>query len=258
MESISINKSLWIRVQPHQVNFDYEGLPDKVHFTIAFNKKSEYINLHLSKNVKGVLSKDKPQIKICRILKKDIELLIPEIGLDILRSVLKKIDVKSHQYLNSYIIPFDDLETEKHQQIFQKAFIDGFETLTHIKRNKKLYVKGNVGKQIIEVVESDELQDSTQSTIKLFNPNDFQNLKGGFILNDNSKPLGILKINDDWYGMDFNTNPLSYLELIMGKELTQNLIDYTKESINTIKDLTTKEECKEYENPIHFERIENK
>ncbi len=256
MESISINKSLWIRVQQHQINFDYEGLPEKVHFTIAFNSNSDFINLHLSKNVKGVPFRNKPQIKICRIAKKDFELLIPEISLGILQSILRKVDINSTHYLRSFIIPFDDLETNEHQKFFEEAFVNGFEPLTHVKQKKKLRVRGDVEKKLVEVVESSELQETTLSTIKEFNPDEYENLKGGFIINDTSETKGLIKVNNEWYEMDFSRNPLEYLELIMGKELSQNLVQYTSDSINNIKKLRTKEECKEFEFPILLKRIE--
>ena len=56
LEALSINDLFWIRIQPHQINFEYKGLPDKVHFTIAFNKKSKFINLHISPSTAGMLA----------------------------------------------------------------------------------------------------------------------------------------------------------------------------------------------------------
>ncbi|HEU5051550.1 MAG TPA: hypothetical protein VFT78_00490 [Hanamia sp.] len=39
---ISIKGRLWIRIEPHIINFGWKGLPDKIHFTIAFNEDSQY------------------------------------------------------------------------------------------------------------------------------------------------------------------------------------------------------------------------
>ncbi len=74
---ISINDYFWIRFVPQMVNFGFQGLPEKVHYSISFSDKSPDINFHVTKEAQD--STNKPKITIVRMDKKLLQEWLEEI-----------------------------------------------------------------------------------------------------------------------------------------------------------------------------------
>ena len=68
--NISLENIFWFEVKEYLMSFGLNELPKNIHYTIAFNPSSEYINLHISKNTN--IKTDKPRITIAAIKKTDL------------------------------------------------------------------------------------------------------------------------------------------------------------------------------------------
>ena len=100
MESISINDWFWFQLKNYLISFDYQDLPKGIHFTIAFNENSKFINLHLTKNIKqkkeSQENKKNPRIDICIISKNDFIKIVPKVSLVFLNQILEEVIRKKH------------------------------------------------------------------------------------------------------------------------------------------------------------------
>lgn len=56
----------WINIAETVASFPWPGLPKDVHFSFSYNPNSDTMNLHLTRNVPGVSSDNKPHIRIAQ------------------------------------------------------------------------------------------------------------------------------------------------------------------------------------------------
>ena len=54
----------WINIAETVSSFPWPGLPADVHFYFSYSPNSEMMNLHLTRNVRGVRPENKPYIRI--------------------------------------------------------------------------------------------------------------------------------------------------------------------------------------------------
>jgi len=250
MESISINDLIWIQLKERLISFNYKELPNGVHFTISFNQESEFINFHLTKNIKDI--KRKPKIEICRIKKEDLEEIIPQIISAFQKLFLEKIDKYDNNYLNFYFLSFDELEKEGIQKGFEKKIMEKFRDISKVKRKKRLKIKGEIGSRLDNIVQDEEIQDFLVDKIKKYDPKLLTLSSGGLLFSKKNDMLCLIKIQENYYKINFETKPVDFLKLVIGENNLKYLINYTKKSIEIIKNANCYEDCEEWNNPMHF------
>lgn len=255
MESISYQDKFWAQIKPYLISFSYEGLPKGVHFTIAFNENSDYVNLHLSKNT---VNDDKPKIEICRILKSDLNDLVPFLSISVLNSILTEIDTLDEKFKKSIFIPFEELEKFSKETGLDQNLVNDLKEAYSIKRKKRLKIKNNLEEELDKAIGNEKIQDSIYTFFEnlksQINPDTTQVL----VVGEEGPISALLKIKNTWYQMNLNVSLNEIFTKILGEELLKSLVDYTKHSIETIKDLNTYEESKPYNNSIQLYKIEQK
>src|SRR2546430_620515 len=50
IDSVCVSDLIWTQFKENRVSFSFKGLPNSIHFTIAWSKKTGNINLHITKN----------------------------------------------------------------------------------------------------------------------------------------------------------------------------------------------------------------
>jgi len=167
MESISINDLLWIQWKNHLISFNYLGLPKGIHYTIAFNKNSPFVNLHLTKNTEQTNQREKPKIEICRIRKNDLFEIAPEISIGLLFQILEEVqEIKNYQ--DYYFIAFEEIEKEGIQKGIEKELFENFKDITKLKQNKRLKIKGEIEGKLEIFSENEEIQEMILNKLGLF------------------------------------------------------------------------------------------
>ena len=135
---ISIEDFLWVRLQNAQFNFRYKGMPSDVHFTVAFNSKSEDINLHLTKNIQGDPNR-KPYIRIAEINKNDFETFMNEDAPKImLQLILESFDLVKFKNKYGSDIGFISQDKKENYSVIQKLLEEKFKEISRFKRKRRL------------------------------------------------------------------------------------------------------------------------
>ncbi|MDB5137148.1 MAG: hypothetical protein JWP37_3751, partial [Mucilaginibacter sp.] len=115
--NFSLEGGNFLRVAEGLINFGYNGLPDKVHFSISSQPKSSMVNLHISKEVP--YRDNKPQISIFEMLKSDWKIFRPLIAKSIFACFFEPLAMPYQQDLSR-------------KDFFKKVAFLSFDDLPHI------------------------------------------------------------------------------------------------------------------------------
>ena len=88
----------WINVAETVSSFPWPGLPSDVHFSFSYNPNSDKMNLHLTRNCRGVVPGDKPQIRIAQWPKAEMEEMAKMFFCHFWERVWKPFDMQKYQY----------------------------------------------------------------------------------------------------------------------------------------------------------------
>jgi hypothetical protein len=152
VDSISVNNDFWIQFTGNRISFTFKKLPEKIHFTIAFNSNSPDINFHITKNNGNIL---KPSIEIARI---DKQLLLKFQNLffaKIFSSLFEKVDIKSY-HLNSrktFFFPLNNLNEPNNK--IERKINNGLKQL-YVQKGKKIKFEGNIENNVYNLLQSNK------------------------------------------------------------------------------------------------------
>jgi len=120
-------------------------VPDNIHFTIAFNSDSKYVNLHLTKNVQN--DEDKPAVRIVVIDKQLLEELAPYISNSIFNAMFELINVFSFtKNKAAYFVANAKFQRSKNALLFGNRLIKHFKPLSRKDGKNRYKIKGDVNK----------------------------------------------------------------------------------------------------------------
>src|ERR1700744_1947923 len=88
----------WLNITDAFALFPWPGLPDDVHFTFSYHPNSDTMNLHLSRNVRGVPPRDKPQIRIAQWSKAEMEEMVRIFFYHYWQRMWTRFDMQKYQY----------------------------------------------------------------------------------------------------------------------------------------------------------------
>lgn len=253
MESISINDWLWIQWKNHLISFNYKGLPKGVHYTISFNENSQYVNLHLTKNIEKLKQQpkkqEKPKIEICKISKVDFNEITPKISVAILSHILEEVQ-ELENYKDYYFISFEEIEKEGIQKGIEKTLFENFKDITNLKQNKRLKIKGEIENRLEKFSKNEKIQELLLNNLDIFEQaNNNDNSNGGILFSEN-EIISLLKIHNKWYKFnpEIDVNLLS--KEIFGNQLLDYLKTHITNSINIIEKAKDYQDCAKYDKPI--------
>ena len=234
-------EAFFIEIKPEErITFKSSAFPKNTHVTIAFNKKSTDVNIHLSKNIGN--GKDKPKIEIIRISKQDLEQVAIPMGVAFLFAQYDYFEVNVIDFQKGWFIPFDAIQ--KVEDVHMKL-LEHCDDLLSIKKRKKIKVKSEIINRVENYCKEDEFRKVQLSKLKKFCPTCD---KGGILFIDD-KSYSLLKINGVWYKSN-NLPPLELLQRVLGEKFVNYVVDYSKNSMNTIVNLEDYESSKEFNKPL--------
>lgn len=251
IESILVKNLLWATANERFLSFRFTGFKRDIHFTVAYNKASSDVNLHVTKNngSKG----NKPKIEILRISKDDLNELIENIGICILNAILIPLPLKSkrrksrHSYYGVFFSPI--LNSPSIERHIKKEF----KAVTK-RRGKKIEFQENIESTFSRLAENEKYKDAILKGLR-FLPRKLSENTAGYI--HSKKYSGIaISINGKWYTIKRDISLPELLAPIMDMRLTKHLIFKTLLAYARIQNLTTREQAQRYEYSMPLFKID--
>lgn len=244
-------------IQSHLISFRWKGLPDDVHFTIAFNENSPNINFHITKNVNGVSFEDKPKIEIVKIPKSDLNDVIPHLIPAIILKLIAPFDLEDFQKKNSSeikFLPYEALEKHDVSEKSETLLIETFKTISKIEKRTRLKIDGDFESKFIELSTSESLLEIlNQNTEAILNNN--IETTGGLLRIDEDKMIPLIRIEGRWFSINTNIQLMDILKAIVPLPLAIHLKKYTKYSLAHIRKATTKKDVEQFNHPITLYKV---
>ncbi len=247
-----MNDLVWIQFKPHLISFRFKGIPTNIHFTISFNKNSDFINLHLTKNNKLNENESKPKIEILRLRKNDLNELTPQFIYFFINQMLEKIDILTLNTTDYQFLPLDIFDT-KEDDSYKKMIIENFKDISNIKRKNRLKIKGDIESKVVDLATDDYILEIIENKMTNLESLKDDIVRGGMYIKDNGEILNLIKIHNEWFELNLNLKPTEILSKIFGEDYSNYLIKYTKESLINIEKTNNYEDCKSLNNPLILE-----
>jgi hypothetical protein len=239
----------WIDFQTEYFSFATSGLPADIHYTIAFNNSSSFVNLHLSKNINTL--GEKPRIYLVLVDKQYAEKLYPLLFRSLLDQFLKPVSVKRF-HKRALFIPNAKLEGSQFQSLIEQKLTDQFQDNIKFKRNRKrLKITGAIGGRIESVFSAGDTLETMIQASKVFRAHRIKNLEAGVIIS-NEQALFVVKINDQFFEFNINADLSSWLEKELGKKFMSALKSYIKRSIVHLRSAKQSEDVAPFSKPLVF------
>jgi len=247
----SYSDLFWIRFNPHLIAFGFKGLPEDVHFTIGFDGRSPDINIHLTKNTTD--NKDKPHIKIVVINKELLKEEVMNIFHSIFRYFFKPLNIDDLGSDDVKFISFNDILGDETSSIIETEFINFLLSNSKIKQKKKVKLNEGLDSKLMELSSSESFQEPLISKMVDFQLASDKSKEGGLII-CNEEVITALKINEHWYSISKNFEPIDFLYHLLGKQLTRDIKWKTKRALVNIKSASTYSDTDHLNKPIRLVR----
>ncbi|MDO6435581.1 hypothetical protein Q4E93_33515 [Flavitalea sp. BT771] len=91
----------WINMAESVASFPWPGLPEDVHFSVSYAPNTDEMNLHLSRNLPGLPSGDKPRIRIAQWPKAEAEEMARLLFIRYWQQFWEPFDMPKFQYRRS-------------------------------------------------------------------------------------------------------------------------------------------------------------
>jgi hypothetical protein len=251
INNIRVNDWFWVQFQKTFTSFRFKGLPEDVHFTLAYNETSPELNLHLTRNTGSPT--DKPKIEIIRMNKKELERMAPYAYLNFLNLSLKPFNlkklIKKSKKKAIKFIPIETLETGKCAVDLQNHLFDGFKPLARVQKKRRLKIEGAIEDKAMELIASDTMIGNMKRATLNFKYHHFKNAKGG-IFRIKGKTKALLRVQDRWFEYSNNAKPLDLVTAVVGRECALYLKRYVRESIVRIRKASNFDETRKWSNPL--------
>lgn len=257
IDNIRINDLLWMTIQSHLISFRWKGLPDDVHFTIAFNENSPNINFHITKNVNGVPFEDKPRIEIVKISKSDLNEVIPHLIPSIILKLITPFDFEDFQKKVSTeikFLPYEALEKDDVSEKSETLLIETFKTISKIEKRTRLKIDGDFEGKFIELSSSKSLLEIINQNTEAILNNSIKST-GGLLRIDKDKMIPLIRIEDRWFSINTDIQLMDILKVIVPSPLARHLKKYTKYSLVHMRKASTNKDVEKFNQPITLYKV---
>lgn len=249
---ISINDCFWIQFKEHLISFGFKGLPDNIHFTIGFDKRSLDINFHVTKN--SFASEDKPQIKILVIEKALLKRNMSTLFNTLFNTLLVPINIEELKAKYDYdlgFLSFNKLKSQSISFFMQQQIIDSFKDISSLKRKTRLKIKGDIEKKFESLLTSDVLKQVILQNIDNLPGKFKKNIQGGIIITKDNA-IQVLIFNGKCFEIKQKITPMDILLSFINPQLAKQLIEKTKRALISVKCATGYSEIENLNNPLRL------
>ncbi|KGL62976.1 hypothetical protein [Polaribacter sp. Hel1_85] len=152
--NVSVKDYVFIDFNLSRITFWFKGIPKDTHFTLAFNKNSDYINFHITRHIPANDIKNNPKIEIVRIEKKSIELLEYDIAFIFFNLFFSEIEIKNYESNSFMFISSKDKESDD----LSIAFLKKIKPFFSLKQKSRFKLQGDIKVKIKSLLEETELR----------------------------------------------------------------------------------------------------
>lgn len=257
-DSFSLGNLFWIQFRNDRISFRIEGLPEDIHFTLAWHKNSHKVNFHITRNIGD--GTNKPKIVIAEFDKKIVTELIAFIPYCIINQLYKTMSFKPYSRAsrkNIQLIYLDELEKHKNYKQKEDQIINTFKGFSSIK-GKRFRVSPDFTNGFIPLLKSPEMRSFLLRNLRPLSSRSFRSVvpRAG-ILFMGKKALLFTASQGKCYVIREGMSLHNLLSFFMNPDLVTSLSAFTIESIEILKNSNTFSDTKPYNQPYHL-FIENK
>jgi len=247
IESISVKGEFWLQFKTHLFSLWVKGMNKSIHYTLAFNASSDFINLHVTKNVKAEKSK---KVRICTFNKQNLEVNSEFLAIEFMNQLLIRIEDPT-QLEGEVYVSFEELKEKSLMDEMETKLLDNFRRISKVKQKTRIKINGEYLDALESTVKDESLQNHLLENNKDFDSNSNRKIDGGMLFNENGDITGVIKIEDFWFKLDLLT-PRELLVRLIGQQNTNDLIEYTKSAYSKLVNSHDYSWIGDFEKPMNF------
>ncbi len=253
IDSISVSNVFWTQFKENRISFSFTGLPESIHFTIAWGNTTGKMNLHITKNTSN--RSDKPRFQIALFDRHLLSQLSSFVPSAIFFSHFKPINFKSYSRKarrSTQILFFDDLEKDKtHIQIKERLELAWNQVSTE-KRNR-LKIKKEFEKDFIPLINDYHFRTFLIRNLRPITNRTFKNkiFNAGVIL-IGTKTYPFFALNGKCYVAKKKITIYELLCSFAKPEFVRSFLDYISEALDRLPMLRTYADSLPYNRPYQL------
>jgi hypothetical protein len=254
INSFSAAELFWIRFTERVISLGFAELPQDVHFSIAFNKESSEVNLHVTRNTGD--QGNKPKIEIVRIGKQTLQTLAQPIVTALFSQILEPIIFKTwerkskYYYEDIHVLLLSMNELDNNTQI-EKVLKDAFQKISKIKR-RRLTLKGDIESTLNDVIKNPEIQHIFKNKrVQRLPRRLFQETSFGYLISHQFSGLALFN-NGQWHAIRDDHSLSRLLHSCMDSALVKSIIFKTLMAIARISKADSYEAVKKNNRSIRL------
>lgn len=242
-------EDLWmIRFSETVTSFWFQGLPEKLHFSVSHRPGDQYWNLHLTKNVKD--PKDKPKITICEINTQGLTNDFENICRYFMYQILEPLSLhRNRRKRECFLIKHDDLNNGKAFARFRKGMKNAFQKCSKRIGKKEFRIRTNAEEEMTAWASSRENQNRVLSALKRIPRRFSKNIEGG-ILMTKKEVTGVVMVAGKLYRMKQEKAAQDVFLSLIKPELLELLAAKIRFAIPRVLAATTYSQVARWDNPV--------
>lgn len=244
----------WLNLGKTVASFAGSALPGNVHFSISYHPDSEYINLHVTKNVGS--QTDKPKIEILKVKKDEAEALFRVFMHGWWQAMLCPFDMRAYQSRrsvatrNARFLSFGRFQRSKEYKILKKEMERTFRRHTTMQGGKRrLKMDAAIEGAFTQLVKTIPIHNLLACQFKRV-PRRFTSASDiGFMISGAYTGL-LLCVNHQWYTFRGGVQVLDFLSACMPPDLVAAIIEKFETAICIVAASETYAQTEPHNDPI--------
>ncbi len=252
IDYLSVEDLGWVYFKTQLTSFGHHGLPPDVHFTISYDKRSEDINFHLTRNV--TTNENKPKIAIASINKELLIKLQAPIAQIVLGKLLIPMDInfwRSKYGRRLFYLSFAEIELDNRKVEIVTKITNDFKSISSIKRKTRLKISSPNETVLKSMFLTAKMRNLLLDNLKK-DPKKFSSMTDTGFLLAGKTTVSFIRVDQNWYRINDRINPMDLFLAWIDSSTRTELVDKFTESIAIIKTATTYKDTEPYDTPIRL------
>jgi len=233
----------FIDIKEHRTVFRLPDMPRDVHYTLSYHPKSDFVNLHLTREIK---TNKKPKITIVKIAKKELEQNAETIALSVFQIMFRYV---SKEELVAMRCDWVEISNDiSGQKLLENSAKEEFIGKYSVKRKTRLKLKDNISDSIENIVKRGDVQDhysnlEYQSTDELID---------GVYYSVSDNPIMIMFQEGSYFQFRSDYIEQPFLSQFLGQQLYSQFTAKIETALEVVSKACSYEDTKELDNPINL------
>lgn len=252
IDYLSVEDLGWAHFKTQLVSFGHHGLPPDVHFTISYDRRSEDINFHLTRNVPT--NENKPKIAIACINKDLLNKLQVPIAQTVLGKLFLPLDIKfirSKYGRRLFYLSFSDIEQDNRKMEIEAKITNDLKKISSIKRKTRLKINSPNETVLKSMFLTAKMRNLLLDNLKKL-PKQFSNTTDTGFLLAGKTTVPFIRVDHNWYRINDQVNPIDLFLAWIDTSIRKELVAKFTESISFIKTAETYKDTEPYDTPIRL------